>query len=346
MIIAGPIASEAEGYRNLIETIQRELNRLNYNPPDIELLVDAPHNNTNADIHFTMWESTSLFPVQVALLNSRKLVIVPNKQDKADFIANGVTTPIEICPLYATGKFAPFMPIRPLRFLHVGSEYGIPDRKRHQDMVWAFQNAFPVQPDIELVIKRTKKCSKLHAYDSRITVIDERLTNEQMHALYSNCHVGLFPGGMESWCLPATELAATGRASIVPLWRGPADIFDQSNAFPATFTMMTTPAQTYHNYGQMAHITQDGLITAMRYAYNNPIEVYKRGLAAAQRATEFTPERFGVRLRDILHNYGCQSGNKLVTRVPPNDRPMGAIHAGDRSAAQVGVTDNPIIRLA
>lgn len=338
--------ADADGYGQVARAVVGELNRLNYNPDDMAVLVSTPNDNTNADIHYTMWESTVLYPIMVGMLNSRKLIIVPNDQDRDDFITSGVTSRIEVCPLFCSGNFDPYPALRPFHFLCVGAEHGIPGRKRHHELVEAFRAAFPTESDVRLTIKRSAKCSPIINFDSRITIITDKLSTNAMSDLYASAHVGVLPGGMESWSLPAAELAAMGRASIIPLFRGPKQFLDRTCSFPLPFMMAPTPPETFRKLGEQAFASIDGLISAMRYAYNNPIEVYKRGLAAAQRATEFTPERFGVRLRNILHDYGCQSGNKLVTRISPNDRPLGPIHTSDRCAAQVGITNDSVIRLA
>lgn len=343
MIIHAP-SQASGGYASLVNAMAIALQRLQYNPPDISLLVSTPHDNVNALVHFTMWESTRLFPLQVGILNTRRLIIVPNKRDADDFRANGVIPEIVVCPLYCEGTFTSFAPMRPFRFITVGAEYGIPDRKRHHDLITAFQKAFPTQSDVELVIKRSPRCSPLANFDRRITIITDDLKPEELKALYGNCHVGIFPGGMESWNLPAAELAATGRASILPLFRGPAEYLDRTCAFPLDFEMKQVPKESFRSYGECPYVSVDGLISAMQQAYNSPFDVYARGLAAAQRASEYSLARFGVRLRNILHRYACQSGTKLETGRPPvRDGHLGEPSRVDSGAEKVGDAANPSV---
>lgn len=348
MNIYAPLSDATGGYADLCRQIKAQFERLLYSPPELSLLLATPQENTNALAQFTMWETTQLLPLQVGILNTRRLIIVPNKEDKANFIASGVTSPIEVCPLYCVGQFAPFPAIRPLRFLHVGSEYGIPDRKRHQDIINAFCAAFPTQSDVELIIKRSKKCGPLVCFDKRVTIIDEVLTTQQIHALYSNCHVGIFPGGLESWGLPIAELAATGRASITPLYRGPAEFLTESSAFALPYGMGRAPERAYRGVGKVAIAPMSGIIAAMQFVYSNSFEVYRRGLIAARSATELTPAHFGARLREILHNYACKSGKYVVACGAPSELPdaeralaFARNHEQQSDAGNSGVRDQP-----
>jgi glycosyltransferase involved in cell wall biosynthesis len=334
MTIHTPLTSDAGGYMRLANVVKSQLEHLNFNPPDLSLLLSVPQDNVSANVQFTMWEATRLVPMQIGILNTRKLIIVPNEQDANDFRACGIVPEIKVCPLFCDGHFASYPAMRPFRFLHVGSDYGIPERKRQHDIITAFQSAFPTEADVELVIKRSKNCLPLNCFDKRVTVIAEKISDKELNALYGNCHVGIFPGGMESWGLPIGELAATGRPSITPLYRGPAEFLTPDSAFALPYSMERAPERCFLSHGFYAHASMDGMIHAMREAYRNPHAVYSKGLAAAQRAGEYTPERFGIRLRNILQEYVGKSGTRLVTRLTPDhDRKLveakvkGAWHA-------------------
>lgn len=336
MMIVGPQGSDKNsvgGYKQLVHVAVGELNKLKYNPSEINLLISIPHDNTNADVHFTMYESDVLPKIQVGVLNTRKLIIVPNRKDADDFRACGVIPQIEVCPLYCAGRFVAFPPIRPFRFVSVGTEHGIPERKRHQDIIEAFKMAFPTEPDVELWIKRSPACPKLHSFDSRVHVTHDKLDAEAMARFYYTGHVGVLPGGMESWCLPAAELASLGRASLIPLYRGPAEFLDRTCSFPLPYEMRPAPQTFYYGRGSQAYASMTGLIHAMREVYHNPFEVYKRGIAAAQRAAEYSPERFGVRLRDILQNYVRSIRPSVETRSTSNVRYLVGSDGRDRSEA-------------
>ena len=348
MTIHAPLTGQAGGYTNLTETAKRQLERLGFAPPNINLLMSVPQDNVNALTQLTMWETTRLLPLQVGILNTRRLIIVPNAEDARNFRDSGVTVPIKVCPLYCSGNFAPYPAMRPFRFVHVGVEHGIPSRKRHQDIIAAFKYAFPTQGDVQLIIKRHKHCSPIANFDSRITLIDEPLSDKELHALYSNCHVGIFPGGMESWGLPIAELAATGRASILPLYRGPAEFLTPASCFALPYEMVRAPREAFRESGEVANVSMDGIIAAMVFAYNNPLEVYKRGLAALECARAFSPERFGETLQGILYDYACKSGKYVVAcgkadkSSGPHSQPAGAPNHGQHSdAAYPGVRDQP-----
>jgi hypothetical protein len=82
----------------------------------------------------------------------------------------------------------------------------------------------------------------------------------------------------------------------------------------------------------------------MQFAYANPYEVYARGLFAHDAVQQYSPQRFGARLRDILSNYVNKFGPNVGSgSASDNQGRVGEPSSGDRSAAQTGAPADPRI---
>lgn len=250
-----------------------------------------------AKLWLTMWEPDKFPPGALKALRRCKRIAVPS-QHNVDALAK-VRIKAELLPLGVRPAFM-FMPNGPLTFMSVSADHGIPQRKRAADIVAAFKKAFPVEADVALIVKQTPDCAQIPNYDTRVTIIRDDLPEQAMLDLYARAHVGVHLSGLEGWGLPPHEFIAHGRPVIAPLWGGVANFLDVTCSFPLEYKLCRAPKRLYGGVGQYAHASEQSLIRAFRWCYENPDDIVLRGAMAYKRARHFSPETFGARLIQLL----------------------------------------------
>lgn len=264
--------------------------------------VTNPYDATKAKIRFTMWESTELPASHMAWKRARML-IVPSAQSKEIFRQYS-KMPIEICPLFADARYQHLPPVRPFRFICVARDNGVPLRKGIDSLLKWFTEAFPTQPDVSLTVKQSKHCKIRYTFDKRINIIYEDYDRAAYHKMLADHHCGIFLSGAEGWNLPATELMATGRPSIIIPWGGPADFTTRETSWHLPYKLVKAPYEVYREAGKVAFPDKHGTIRAMREAYEDQLLLAQKALASALRAADYTEARFAARLRAIVARYG------------------------------------------
>jgi glycosyltransferase involved in cell wall biosynthesis len=298
-----PDACSASGYGRLAAACARALgSQLFSSPEGADLAITNPHDPAVAPLRFTMWESTELPKTSTAWRNAQ-VIIVPSAHSKKIFRQYS-RLPIEVCPLFADAKFEHLPPARPFKFICVARDNGTPSRKGIDELIRWFSEAFPREADVSLTIKQSKHCKVRYAFDKRINIIYEDYERPAYHKLLSEHHCGIFLSGAEGWNLPATELMATGRPSILIPWGGPADFTTHETSWHLPYKLVQAPKEVYKEVGKVAFPDKHGTIRAMREAYEDQLLLAQKALASALRAADYTEARFAARLRAIVARYG------------------------------------------
>ena len=247
---------------------------------------------------FTMWEPDAWIPEHFKWMRTFKRIIVPSQHNLAYLRSKGFKN-VRYCPLGVPLNFA-FLPAGPLTFLSVGQDHGVNDRKRSGDVIRLFQEAFPVEPDVRLIVKQSPRCREHRCFDTRVRNIRAVLNEDEMLALRRSAHVGIQPSGLEGWGLPAHEMLATGRPVIATLWGGHANFLNANCTFPLEYKFCRAPKEVYKGIGMYARATDASILRAFRWCYENPEEIALKGAMAFKQARHFTPEHFGARLWEAL----------------------------------------------
>lgn len=264
-----------------------------------DLAITWPYDvGVRARVLFTMWEPSEWIPEHVRWLRTFERIIVPS-QHNVESLRKLRFKNVKLCPLGVPLDFS-YMPQGPLTFLAVGQDHGVGDRKRTGDVIRLFQKAFPVEPDVRLIVKQSPHCRVHPCFDTRITNVRDILPVEAMHKLRHAAHVGVQLSGLEGWGLPAHEMLATGRPVIAPLWGGHANFLTPQCAFPLEYEFRRAPKDVYQRVGLYAHALDVAIVRAFRWCYENPEEIALKGAMAFKRARHFTPEHFGARLMEAL----------------------------------------------
>ena len=254
---------------------------------------------------YTMWETEWLDPEWVRNMNRAGLVIVPATWVKDVFLANGVTTPIEVVPLGYD----------PLTF-HPGPEFptecvfgtaGALDhgglRKNVQRVIDLFRRAFPTERDVKLRVKITPTSPMVNTYgDSRIDVLSSLLPHAELGAWYRSLTAYVNASHAEGFGLHLLEAMACGRALISPAYSGLTDYFDASTGYVVGHTMVDCRNEIYR--GRWADPHDDDIIARMREVHADREGAREFGERSASRARVYTWRESGRQLVNVLQRHG------------------------------------------
>lgn len=263
--------------------------------------ISPPYYKGDAKVQYTMYESDRLNRVYLPNLQKRKCIITTCAQNKSIFTREGLTNVFAVNPGCRPNYLFPAQNT-PFTFLHVANDSLVPERKRSQDVIDAFSRAFPAQKDVRLIVKKTPACFPVYTFDSRVTIIKEWSTKEQMAALNQSAHVGIFLSGQEAWGYPLVELMEIGRPVIAIPFCGPAEYLNASNGYPLPYKLIPTPIPFYQKTGKCAYAKLDDLISVMRFCYENPEDTVLKGVQAYRTMLGFTMNRMAMELCNVLKN--------------------------------------------
>lgn len=318
MIVHGATFDAADGYGKLSRCVLRflgskaKVQSVAPVPDDLKerekdgdplITISPPQFNSKAPVHLTMYESTRLPEASVRNLNKRKLVIVPCEHNRIAFKNSGVRTKIAILPFGTNAHYELPSAFNPFTFIHVANDCGIPERKRSKDVIKAFINAFPVEEDVRLIIKKSPNCQKLVCFDKRISVITTVISDEELNTLYKSSHVGVFLSGQEAWGYPHMELMAIGRPVITPFYGGMADFCNENVGYGLKFKMVKTPKTYFNSLGDCAFASIEELIKALRFCYENKEDTVLKGVLAYRQILGFSLNRMEQQLGKLLYAF-------------------------------------------
>jgi len=295
-----PATDPATGYGRLAEACMQALNMVHVSPLDYpDFILADPTNVSISPIRFTMWEPSQLPPTATGFMTAKAL-IVPCKMNVRVFRASGYRGMIHAVPLWGESQWAPMPPDDVFKFVAIGRDNGVRSRKGMDDLIEYFKLAFPREKDVLLTIKSSNDCQKLDPKDDRITVVRETLTRAKYEEMLAAHHCGVFLSGLEGWNFPACELMATGRPSILVPWGGPADFTTPQTSWHLPYTMVQAPEdRPYFGVGQGGKPTKEGVIEALREAYNNRTLLREKATRSYEMSIKFTKDKFMERLRVV-----------------------------------------------
>jgi glycosyltransferase involved in cell wall biosynthesis len=134
------------------------------------------------------------------------------------------------------------------------------DRKNPWAALEAFQKAFPMDPDVALVIK-TKPWASVREYvaqaemlrarvgaDRRIQIIDRVLGYAEVLSLYASCDVMISLHRSEGLGLHLMEAMSLGKVVVATNWSGNTDFMSGANSVPVGYRLV--PLRTRHTHYQ------------------------------------------------------------------------------------------------
>lgn len=252
-----------------------------------------------ARIFICFWDASLLPDGYAEIINeSYKEVWVTSDFTVKAFKDSGVTLPIRKFPLAVDYQPLALPPLSPLTFINVSSEHNVTRRKRIQDIADAFSAEFKSESDVRLILKRSPHCRRINTFDSRIEIIAADIPD--VRPLYARAHCGVFCSGMEGWGLPAHELMALGRPSILPLAFGFKEFCTPATSFPAVYSYKPVPQEVYNGKGIAPFVDIADLRKSLRYVYENRDELIIKAGECVKQARKFRFPQMQARLWQIL----------------------------------------------
>lgn len=255
--------------------------RMNY-PPRTEDM-SAPINA----LHHYAWEETG-FPHRWVEEFNENLTMMTTLSTHVEkiLIDNGVCVPmvtsgcgvdhwerIKADPNYRVDA-------RSFRFLHVSSCF---PRKGINALLEAYGAAFSIDDDVSLVIKTFDNphnevldvLSGLKAQNSQypdVVTIFGDLSDAQVKALYSQCHVMVGPSFAEGYGLPFAEAMLSGIPVITTNWGGQLDFCNSSNSWLVDYRFERANSHLGVWSSAWARVDVQALARAMREAREASVE--------------------------------------------------------------------------
>lgn len=277
-----------------------------------ELLVHHPNfvpTPGKKTAYFSMNESTRLSPLSVHLLNKAAVVIAPSEFCAVTFSASGVTSPIRVVPLGVDRTLYGWRP-KPggdaVIFGAAGSMAGGDARKGLDEVVAAFQKAFPRSGDFKVRLKikchpdrQTADWADL--MDDRIEVTAAHFGEAELRDWYASLHCFVSVSKGEGFGMMPLEAMACGRPVISPKFGGVTEYFNEDRGYVVPHTLVPAPPPYC---GHWCSVKESDLIAEMAlfYAFQ---KVHGDGKREAMAISEFSWDRTCEKLVAVLEEFGA-----------------------------------------
>lgn len=266
---------------------------------EYDIAIDGPSSSILSKYLVTFWETTKLRAQDIEYLKrqSTRKIVVTCKFTQAVFADAGFET--SLISLAAEHNPLPLPCFDTFNFYTIYQDMQFWQRKRAQDIIDAFTQAFPHEGDVRLIMKQGPGCKELIYFDSRVKVIREYQTN--VNYLHKQNHVFVSACGAEGWGYPHHDAIAHGRPVICPAIGGPLEFLDASCAWMVPAQMIPSPGNIYDYTGEIGRLNVEDLAYAMRYAYYNKSDVMEKGVNAFIRARKFTLDQMTVSVKKAFN---------------------------------------------
>lgn len=245
---------------------------------------------------FTMWESSSLDRDQVLSVNGSRAVMVPCWGNAVGFVASGVAVPVEVVPIGMDSERYRYRRA-PERDSFVFGTGGDGPRKRVNEVVRAFQQAFPDRMDVRLKVKVSPTNNVVRVEDYRVEVNTEILGEEEMVEWFESLDCFVTASSGEGWGLFAAKSMLIGNPVVGPRFLGLAEYLDDSVGFPVEYCL-----ERSSQGGVWAKVDFVNLVEVLRRVPLRTTEDLR--FRAFSRMVGYSMDRFGKDLERVLKNYG------------------------------------------
>ena len=276
-----------------------------------ELLLHPPNISPSSQvstIYFTMWETTQLSNEGLKNIQQADAVIVPSEWNASCFSAQGIRSPIFICPLGVDPKLFRYHQMEgdDLCVFGTAGNLAISGRTRKgiDEAVAAFKSAFPIEQDVRLRIKTLSNDEVINFHDKRIELTQRCLTQAELADWYAGLTCYVSASKSEAWGLMQQQAMAVGRPVIGCHFGGMREFFDEEVGYCVAYSLKPAD-ERYARLGLWAEPSKKSLVEQMRRVYENRKEVAEMGGKASARAHQFTWTSSSRRLEQILQEVGA-----------------------------------------
>ena len=316
---------------------------------------------SNYRVGISLCESSKVRPFYVQQCNEMDRILTFTDFSRKVQLESGYKVPIDVIPpgihpIYKSYYKRPYGHHK-FRFLCVGVDQ---PRKNTRKLVEVFCKAFSKSDNVELFLKSNNFGNldwvSKEGWDTKanITAIftgqnakQPDLTMQEMRDLYCDADCLIHPSHGEGIGMNILEGAATGLPVIFTNWSGPAELLDDSNAYPLS---LATPSPAYleaglpGENGTWANFQEEYLIYLMKYIVGHPEEARAKGKkAAALVASKYTWEESARTLSPMLLAWDEDRKKKAHTSsfdpLTFNPPKLPVITGGDRACIDITTRD-------
>jgi len=262
------------------------------------------------NIAYCTWETSLLPQPWVDEINTCDVIFVPSRFNKSCFEHSGVIKPVYILPHISQFHGKEGTTGSPETIKKVFTFYSIgmwTNRKNNLSLMNAFTKAFPNNERVRLIIKtsnkdytravfdlfkrigytyyrnvnRVNKIKKVLKIDSRIEIITEAWSADQIAQLHfsGDCYISLCKS--EGWGLGVYEAAWFGKPVIITGYGGHLDFLPDSFATLLPFELVKIKDPVWTDYNQegqeWAEVNINAAIQSMKEVFSNQAKYAKQG---------------------------------------------------------------------
>lgn len=252
-------------------------------------------------ILLTMWECTKINDLIVEILNKFVHIIVPNNYIKSNLINQGLSTKIDVVPLFCDTDFFVYNE-------HIVKDkfvFGISNedpRKNLNRVVRCFLKTFKNVKNVELQIKTcTPLDSKIS--DSKLKYLNRYYTKSELRDWYYNLDVYVSGATCEGWGMMQQESLCCGRPIIYTNYGGLSEFVSNESSFEIGYDEVYSTGCWGGYGGKWSEFKENDMSETMLSCYNNIDVVKIKGKLASVSVQKFSKNNFIKNLNKVLNYY-------------------------------------------
>ena len=249
---------------------------------------------------YTMWESTRINDLMIEILNNYTHILVPNNYNKLNFIDQGLTTKIDVLPLFCDSDHYIYKEPQSKNKFVFGISNEDP-RKNLTKVTKCFLKAFKGCNDVEMHIKTNENIQK--TFDIKLKYVSQKLTKNDLRDWYYNLDVYLSGATCEGWGMMQQESMCCGRPIIYTNYGGLSEFVNKNNGFEVGYDEVYSERCWGDYGGKWSEFKEEEFIDMMRYCYNNRDQVVYRGKQSSLDASVYTKQRFIKNISKVINLY-------------------------------------------
>jgi len=203
-------------------------------------------------------------------------------------------------------------------FLFVGGwSKGDKDRKNLPALLRAYSEEFKKGEKVRLIVKLNVAYNDPKTWNlaneveklglkkefAKFVIITNMVSRDKLNQFYSLADVFVMPTRGEAFCLPSLEAMACGVPNIATNFGGQTDFINEKNGWLIDYDLAPACEDSLlYEEAEWAEIDISKLRKAMRYAYEHPEEVKKKGKQALSDAQNWTWQSSAKKLLKIINN--------------------------------------------
>lgn len=252
-------------------------------------------------ILLTMWECTKINDLIVEILNKFVHIIVPNNYIKSNLINQGLSTKIDVVPLFCDTDFFVYNE-------HIVKDkfvFGISNedpRKNLNRVVRCFLKTFKNVKNVELQIKT---CNPLDSKisDSKLKYLNRYYTKSELRDWYYNLDVYVSGATCEGWGMMQQESLCCGRPIIYTNYGGLSEFVSNESSFEIGYDEVYSTGCWGGYGGKWSEFKENEMSETMLSCYNNIDVVKIKGKLASVSVQKFSKNNFIKNLNKVLNYY-------------------------------------------